>query len=1196
MGCTAPAPRPKKVPAAPVHKASAPFPPGMAYAIIGQSIHKDTLCGTPPDSDGGQKREGGGKRGSDRAWQYPPARTTRLPPAQGAQSTIQHKGWDTMWNFRLLLTLLCALCLCGASPVEAAEKKAGTRDLVFEEEDTAFKPLTADQLDEMGPKADALFAEQKYPEARDMYRTYLKSAVTIVPADHEVLLGVYLNLGICEYYLKDFKAAEPNLRRGIPRLVTVGKGKTPDPMALLATTFWAEILMQENRYKDAVLAVLDALPIMQKDFGPAHPLTSQLSGQLVDGLWALGKREDAIRVQQDMVTALAFTKPEKRGLYYYTNVQKLAELCNKDFQNVRAARLVRPTLVALEKSNTIEDPEDKISLLLNLRTILATSQYRLGRFAQAAALYEALLPEQIAASSAQDPVTLGTLSNLAVCLSMTGNLDKAQALMEKTLTEAQTALGPDHSVTLDIRANLANILQERGQLAKALTIREDVLARWEKTQGSEHESTLSAKGNLVALYSNLGDYDTALKLAEELLPLSQKILGKDHPQVLNTLTNIAVIYSNREKDDFAKARQLMQEVVVGKEKRLGKGHAETLRARVNVARTDVNMKKYKEAQTAFTALLPQFTKVLGADSLDTLELRHNMAVLQLEQNDAKGARAAMQALLPAVRAAGSDTLELFLLDDLRRACQTGKDMAAAEFFGRQAVKKAQEARASLATAPYSVQQAYAKDRTRVYQGLADALVAQGRVAEAQGVMSLLKKEELQDMIPAASTEIPTDMLAGLDPAIALRYQEVSGKLTALGKEHKDLLEREEAGDTLSAKEKTRLAQLSRDIGAAQKAFAAFMGTLSAELNKKKPGTAPGLDQLKQYQDLLGKLGDGVVLVQTILTDKKLWLILTTPTSQVARQSAVDMGQLSAKILRFRDILQDERQNAQAIAKEFYDALLAPLAADLDQAGAKMLMFSLDGPLRYIPMAALHNGKEWIIQKYMVSMFNDAALAAMSEAPSGVSRVAGLGVTKEHKYGRGKFSALPAVKDELATIVKSDSTPKGLVPGYMTLDEGFTDKELLRVLGEKYPMVHMASHFHFNAKNPQESFLLLGDGSGLNLQRIMNENFDFKAVDLLALSACQTARGGVDANGKEVEGFGALAQKRGAKAVLATLWPVFDESTGLLMARFYALRGDKLSSAASLQKSQLEMIDRKVPGKDFSHPFYWAPFVLMGDWR
>lgn len=128
-------------------------------------------------------------------------------------------------------------------------------------------------------------------------------------------------------------------------------------------------------------------------------------------------------------------------------------------------------------------------------------------------------------------------------------------------------------------------------------------------------------------------------------------------------------------------------------------------------------------------------------------------------------------------------------------------------------------------------------------------------------------------------------------------------------------------------------------------------------------------------------------------------------------------------------------------------------------------------------------------------FNAAAGLAMTSAPTRDRRVASLGVTKEHKYERGTFSALPAVKDELKTIVKTEDNPTGLVPGVMTLDEGFTNVKLAEILRAKYPIVHMASHFHFNPKNPEQSFLLLGDDSGLNLQRVSSgSEFDFKAVD------------------------------------------------------------------------------------------------------
>jgi CHAT domain-containing protein len=319
---------------------------------------------------------------------------------------------------------------------------------------------------------------------------------------------------------------------------------------------------------------------------------------------------------------------------------------------------------------------------------------------------------------------------------------------------------------------------------------------------------------------------------------------------------------------------------------------------------------------------------------------------------------------------------------------------------------------------------------------------------------------------------------------------------------------------------------------------------------------------------------------------------------VAKQSPFDVAKLPEKISAFRDVLQDPEKYSTPLAREFYDAIVAPLAPALEQAKAGMIMFSLDGQLRYIPMSALYDGKQWLIQKYNVSLFNDATKAGLAVPGVGNWKVAGLGVTKEHKYGRGKFTALPAVRDELASIVRTKSNAAGVLNGVMTLDDGFTAEELQEVLETGYPVIHLASHFHFDKKNPEQSFLLLGDGTGLPLIRIESEDFKFKNVDLLALSACQTARGGVDASGKEIEGFGALAQKRGAKAVLATLWPVFDESTGLLMSNFYRLHegGDKPSIATALRKAQLLMIDNKTEGKDFRQPFYWAPFVLMGDWR
>ena len=124
--------------------------------------------------------------------------------------------------------------------------------------------------------------------------------------------------------------------------------------------------------------------------------------------------------------------------------------------------------------------------------------------------------------------------------------------------------------------------------------------------------------------------------------------------------------------------------------------------------------------------------------------------------------------------------------------------------------------------------------------------------------------------------------------------------------------------------------------------------------------------------------------------------------------------------------------------------------------------------------------------------------------------------------------------------------------------------------------------------------MLGDGKHLSLRELRESEYRFDHLDLLTLSACETAMfGGREADGREVDGFGALAQRKGAKGVLATLWPIADDSTAQLMQSFYRIRERQgLSKAEALRQAQLELL-RGSQNKEYEHPFYWAAFILMG---
>jgi CHAT domain-containing protein len=173
-----------------------------------------------------------------------------------------------------------------------------------------------------------------------------------------------------------------------------------------------------------------------------------------------------------------------------------------------------------------------------------------------------------------------------------------------------------------------------------------------------------------------------------------------------------------------------------------------------------------------------------------------------------------------------------------------------------------------------------------------------------------------------------------------------------------------------------------------------------------------------------------------------------------------------------------------------------------------------------------------------------------------------------------------------------------------------------VLNEDYSVIHIASHFKFSPGSDGDSFLLLGDGDNLKVAEIDEISYPLHDVDLLTLSACQTGLGGDGVAGQEFESFSVLAQQQGASSVMATLWEVADDSTGRFMQYYYQLHeayGLGKSEALRLTQElfihgelsmpggeQLKLrgvgvADIEDTGVNYSHPYFWAPFVLSGNW-
>lgn len=388
---------------------------------------------------------------------------------------------------------------------------------------------------------------------------------------------------------------------------------------------------------------------------------------------------------------------------------------------------------------------------------------------------------------------------------------------------------------------------------------------------------------------------------------------------------------------------------------------------------------------------------------------------------------------------------------------------------------------------------------------------------------------------------------------------------------------------------------------------------------------PRLKELAQKQldiDLRGvvaelrqRSGRNVAVIQYLVCPGRLHILLTLPEAHLIRQIEVTEAQLNREIEALRLALRDPRSAPTAPAQVLYQRLLAPIAAELRDADVQLLMLDLDGALRYLPFAALYDGTHYLTEDYALSVYSAAAQPNLIDMPDPADSwaIAAFGTSKP----RLGLAPSPGVAAELEAIVKTgDDDPDGLLPGVIQIDEDFSLEALRDRLAEGYPVVHIASHFVLVPGTAHDSFLLLGDGSRLNMHELSGGAYRFNRVELLTLSACDTAvGGGEDAQGREVEGLATLAQKMGAKAVLATLWTVADQSTGLFIQKFYSLLSEQhLSKAEALRRTQLAFLagpdaTRGVPmiggdngsqaargaSRDYRHPYYWAPFILMGNW-
>lgn len=379
-------------------------------------------------------------------------------------------------------------------------------------------------------------------------------------------------------------------------------------------------------------------------------------------------------------------------------------------------------------------------------------------------------------------------------------------------------------------------------------------------------------------------------------------------------------------------------------------------------------------------------------------------------------------------------------------------------------------------------------------------------------------------------------------------------------------------------------------------------------NRVRTAAATDIDRIAATLDRLSQeTGQNSALIHLCANPEQLELFLILPDRSLIHRSAPysQLDRLSAMVQTFSDRLQNpfrlaSKEEYLPLAEELYRTLVAPIEAELEAAEIETLLVCLSAKLRSLPLAALYDGEQFLIEKYSLTRIPSFNLISTEYRPLTDAAVLAMGASEFASQ-----APLPAVPIEIEAIA---STPQDRA--FLNRDFTFANLKKFLTSSDRYPIVHLATHAEFLPGDPDRSYIQLWDDR-LTLDRLPELNWQDAEVSLLVLSACQTALGS-----REAElGFAGLAYQAGVDAAIASLWSVSDVGTLALMKEFYRQLRLAPTKAEALRQAQIAMIRGEVrieggqlqgtatsevllpdeiatPGT-FAHPFFWAAFSAIG---
>lgn len=809
------------------------------------------------------------------------------------------------------------------------------------------------------------------------------------------------------------------------------------------------------------------------------------------------------------------------------------------------------------------------------------------------------------------------LTQLSTLLNARGRPNEALDIAQRAVDLGEKTLGPDAPRLLKALQSLADTHRALGQLPEAWHLYERMGHIVDKSRADVELPTLvSYYRGLAALQLDLGNTDDAVTALNAGLDAAstEPTMALQKGYLMATLAQASAERDvAQSRDQYAQALQLFAT-------RLSNTHPTILRVVNELCGLDIQAGASLTAPPAASGATPpncrdvrsRLSSAREVDPALRAAVYDNLSALSQSQSDLAQASSLAVAAVSAAEGLGTPDPLWRSYFRAARALQAQGREPLAIFFGKRAIAQIERQRQYFSGEDQRFDRGFLHDKISVYRTVADWLMESGRLDEGLEVLQLLKAQELYDFISrdaAWRSQGGGPALDDMERTLSDRYSAALPADDSLGPEIDRLTRLKETG-RITAQERKQLDSLLNRARRAEQARARRIQKFIVS-NSSRPGPERRTANIEAtslrwaIQHAPANSAIGVYL----LTDNRLRLLIATRTAQSEVLVALNAKDLQRDIGRFLEEI-GKRGAIDQPARALYEALARPLDEAAHREKVTHLLLWLDGPLRYVPFGALKSSDGFLAERYSIEtlarLIPPSTPSVVAAASSAAPSVRGLGVTQ----AVAGYDALPAMADELCYVVHGPiagllttsvacpkvSTGEGALAGEGFADAEFTADRFKSLLQppHAYSVLHVGTHFSLRPGNAMRSFLVLGDGSRLMLDTL--STYDFTGLELVTLSACQTAMGGArSGDGREIEGLSAIVQQRGAKQVVASLWRVEDSSTAQLMRAMYQeLASHPADVATALQQAQKSVRSLVRNGRQpYEHPYYWAGFVVSG---